>query len=267
VTTVCALGYKDLLLDEGRSHKTNKDYLAAVSQFFNWCNLMSFVTVNPFTLIKLKQHSLVDPNSARERWQQRDLQTLLSHKEFLKTGNDFKWVTLLMMYQGLRPSEACQLRIADIITHEGFCCIKIDNRGEKQRVKNSSSKRTIPIHVFLLKNGFLDFVKEASQSKKVQLFSYIPTNQNEDWSRQYCQHFGRMQNRMGMKAGARPTPYGFRHTFVDELKQLEVDESIVAQIVGHKNEKITYGRYGKMYSVGLQAKYLNLIAYPINIIP
>ncbi|RTR37534.1 site-specific integrase [Shewanella canadensis] len=264
VTSACALGYRDLLLDEGRSHKTNKDYLAASSQLFKWCCLMQFTDANPFALITLKQHSLVEPNSARTRWQKRDLQALFSHEEFQKAENDLKWATLLMMFQGLRPSEACQLRTADVIKQEGLYCIKINNGGEKQRVKNASSLRILPIHQFLLKHGFIELVERANKAKRVQLFSYIPTNQNEDWSRQYCQYFGRMQNRMGMKPGSRPTPYGFRHTFIDELKQHEVDENIVAELVGHKNQKITFGRYGKKYKISLLKKYVDVISYDID---
>lgn len=29
-----------------------------------------------------------------------------------------------------------------------------------------------------------------------------------------------------MKAGSRPTPYGFRHTFIDYLKNAELSESL-----------------------------------------
>lgn len=32
--------------------------------------------------------------------------------------------------------------------------------------------------------------------------------------------------KIGMKAGSRPTPYGFRHTFIDYLKNAELSESL-----------------------------------------
>jgi len=31
--------------------------------------------------------------------------------------------------------------------------------------------------------------------------------------------------------------------FIDEMKKLDVSEHIVAQLVGHSNPNITYGRY------------------------
>ncbi|NRA61639.1 MAG: hypothetical protein HRU25_12155 [Psychrobium sp.] len=71
-------------------------------------------------------------------------------------------------------------------------------------------------------------------NKSVQLFTYRPDNKNEDWSRQYCQQLGRLQTKVGMKVSERPNAYGFRHTLIDELKQMKIDKNIAAQIVGHK---------------------------------
>jgi hypothetical protein len=36
----------------------------------------------------------------------RDLQTLFSSNAYRKQNTDFKWINLLMLYQGCRPSEA-----------------------------------------------------------------------------------------------------------------------------------------------------------------
>ncbi|BCN26290.1 hypothetical protein VYA_34820 [Vibrio alfacsensis] len=52
-----------------------------------------------------------------------------------------------------------------------------------------------------------------------------------------------------MPAKARPTAYSFRHTFIDELKQAGVEESMVAQLVGHTHSSMTFGRYGKKYPI------------------
>ncbi len=77
-------------------------------------------------------------------------------------------------------------------------------------------------------------------------------------SKRYCQQFGRLQTAVGMPAKARPTAYGFRHTFIDELKQKGIEESLVAQIVGHTHQSMTFGRYGKKYPIQMLA---STIAY------
>lgn len=119
VTSAHALVYRDKLLDEGRSHKTNKEYLSAVSQFFKYCRLMQYTNVNPLndiTLAKAKK-AKSGSSSARQRWQLNELKHLFSSSLFQNKDVGFQWATRLMLYEGLRPSEACQLRISDIIKH------------------------------------------------------------------------------------------------------------------------------------------------------
>jgi integrase len=47
----------------------------------------------------------------------------------------FHLSTLLMLYNGLRPSEACQLAIKDVKAVEGHMCLNITDVGDKQRTK------------------------------------------------------------------------------------------------------------------------------------
>ncbi len=64
-----------------------------------------------------------------------------------------------------------------------------------------------------------------------------------------------------MSANARPTAYGFRHTFIDELKQKGVEESLVAQIVGHTHQSMTFGRYGKKYPMQKLATVIRSVTF------
>ncbi|MGR6861950.1 hypothetical protein ACU5EH_17445 [Aliivibrio salmonicida] len=61
--------------------------------------------VTQLTLTQLEQ---------RQRWKTEDLQKLLSSDAYRKQNTNFKWITLLMLYQGCRPSEACQFQVPDI---------------------------------------------------------------------------------------------------------------------------------------------------------
>jgi len=266
ITSAHGLIYRDLLLTEGRSYKSNKEYLAAVSQFFRWCTLMQYTAVNPFNEIKLSNHAVAGPDSARQRWQPNELKQLFKSCAFKERSSELKWVTLLMLYHGLRPSEACQLLVKDITEHESVLCLRVSNEGTEQRVKNASSVRLVPLHPKMIELGFNHYVWALKDKHQIQLFSYRPDNENADWSRQYCQAFGRLQTKIGMKAGKRPTAYSFRHTFIDEMKQLEIDENIVAELVGHANNKVTFGRYGKKYKILLLKKHIDRIDYVADFI-
>ncbi|WP_445778310.1 site-specific integrase [Shewanella sp.] len=272
ITSAEAMEYKDCLLEEGRSHKSNKDYLAAVSQFFKWCKLMRYTSANPFDEVKLsKPSNQAGHDLARQRWQPEQLKHVLQSQDFIDKHPDFKWITLLMLYHGLRPSEACQLHSNDITTIDGISVIHVINEGMIQQLKTAQSKRTVPLHQKLIELGFIDFVQtindrtsKNSQLTSNPLFHYQPSSDGV-WSHKFCREFGKLLDQLHFVAGKRPTAYSFRHTFIDELKQLQIEESMVAQLVGHVYHNITYGRYGKQYDVKTLKPVVDKVSYTLNL--
>ncbi|MCW3171137.1 tyrosine-type recombinase/integrase [Shewanella subflava] len=269
ITSAEAMEYKDCLLEEGRSHKSNKDYLAAVSQFFKWCKLMRYTTENPFDEVKLtKPANQAGHDLARLRWQASQIKQVLNSTAFIDKSQDFKWITLLMMYGGLRPAEACQLHIHDIEVKDGVTLMNITNASAGQQLKTEQSKRKVPIHQQLIELGFMDFVKKRADraSKTKPLFHYQPSHDG-NWSHTFCREFGKLLDQLNFTAGKRPTAYSFRHTFIDELKQRQIEESLVAQIVGHAYQNITYGRYGKKFDVKTLKPVIDSIQFELIISP
>ncbi|MGI2178422.1 site-specific integrase [Shewanella frigidimarina] len=262
MTSADAMRYRDTLLTQGRSYKSNKEYLAAIFQFFKWCQLMNYCRRNPFESVTVGQKPKAKANQGRNRWTASELKKLIRSTPFNDSTADFKWVTRLMLYGGLRPSEACQLKSADIKLIDGIQCISVDDSGAGQRLKNINAKRYVPIHQRLLEQGFIEFVDQR-KTTHTQLFDYKPVGIIEDWSKTYCKQLAKLQNGIGMQANQRPTAYGLRHTFIDEMKQLNISEHIVAQIVGHANPNITYSRYGKDVMVAALLKDIDRIEYQI----
>jgi integrase len=262
ITSADAMTYRDELLTQGRSYKSNKEYLAAIFQFFKWCQLMNYSNHNPFESVTVGQKPKAKANQGRNRWTASELKRLIRSTAFNDSTDDFKWVTLKMLYGGLRPSEACQLLLSDIKQVDGVDCISVDDSGAGQRIKNINAKRYVPIHSALLEQGFMAFVTQR-KTQQIQLFDYKPVGINEDWSKNYCKQLAKLQNEIGMQANKRPTAYGLRHTFIDEMKQLGISEHIVAQIVGHANPNITFSRYGKDINVAALLKDIDRIEYDI----
>ncbi|HHX8361446.1 TPA: tyrosine-type recombinase/integrase [Vibrio alginolyticus] len=248
ITSSVAMAYRDELLGRGLSHKTLRDYFAAIKQFMNWCVVQELINTNPFAHVKLPSKN-ISSHSQRLRWGEKELARLFSSRAFKEQDLSFQWASKVMVLHGCRPSEACQLRVADIHIDGPIPIISFTDSGEQQHLKNASSKRHVPIHQRLLESSFLDYVKERKQHKKIQLFDFIPRGKDIDWSKDFRDSMGDVLTACGFKAGNRPTAYSFRHTFVDELKQANVEEHVVAQIVGHKNTSMTYGHYGKQLPV------------------
>lgn len=265
VTTAHAMRYRDELLKTGRSTKTNKDYLAACFQFFKYCKLMNHIGINPFEDVKIQKKPTKRADEERDRWSLTELQKFFHDLRFQEQGDEFRWISIILPYSGMRPAEVCQLQITDIRQENGihYFSISIDEDGKY--VKNSNGIRYVPIHPKLIELGWLDYVANRKARGLKQLFSYKPKNQFDDWSKSYCIKIGKYQTSIGMKANQRPTSYGFRHTFIDELKQKGVDEIIAAQIVGHANPSMTYGRYGKRLPLVQLSQAVNMISYDLTL--
>lgn len=229
--------------------KTCKDYYASIGQFLRWAVVMKYIDGNPLENVKPKFKKVKSAYQERKRWEERELHLLLSHPVFAQAPLKVKWVTYLTLYQGMRPGEACQLRVQDIAIKDGIYSISITDNGEKQRVKNAQSVRVVPLHNHLIERGFLRYVELRRQQGHCQLFDYKPTGRNQDWSRSYSNHFAKLLTGAGFTAGDRPTAYSLRHTFIDVLKKADVAEHLVAEVVGHTHEKMTFGRYGKKSSL------------------
>ncbi|MGR5302499.1 tyrosine-type recombinase/integrase [Vibrio alfacsensis] len=251
--TLCSITGSDLvefshhLQARNQSAKTKKDYWQAAKQFVNWLVMTEHLPKNPFSGVTTHFRSQKLADQQRPKWSPKQLKSLLLSSHFQQASPSFRWTSLLLIHMGLRPSEACQLRISDV------CCenatLTITDRHSQQKVKNKHALRTLPIHDALINMGFFDYINARKTARKATLFDWEPTGQDHDWSKGFRVQFGRVQSAIGMPASARPTAYGFRHTFIDALKQLNVAEHEVAEIVGHHHAGMTYGRYGKRLSM------------------
>ena len=143
-----------------------------------------------------------------------------------------------MLYHSSRPSEACQLKVKDILQGE-LPCIHFSDSDENQKLKNAASKRVIPIPQKLLGMGFLTFVKQRQGRK--QLFHIVPKGGDKDSSKNFRDAFGDVLDAVGFKVG----------------KRANIQEHLVYQIVAHQLQNMTYGRYGKRLEAELLVDAVN----------
>ncbi|MFS1983421.1 tyrosine-type recombinase/integrase [Vibrio breoganii] len=260
LNTALFMKYIGQLNSEKRSPKTNKEFFASVKQFFKWLHAMEKIEKNSAQHVQYKFKSKQHASDERMRWSTVELCQLMQSPPFKSTNDSLKWVTLLQLFMGLRPSEACQLHTRDICLSGSIPSIDVTDAGDEQHVKNKHAIRTIPIHSTLIQLGFLLHVE---QRRGRQLFDYTPSDINSDWSKHYRTQFGKLQSKIGMKPNLRPTAYGLRHTFIDTLKQQGVEETQVAEVVGHTNSNMTFGRYGKR--LNLKSKLNVVEAFSFNL--
>lgn len=80
------------------------------------------------------------------------LQAARGQKGFLR------WLPWVLCLTGARLNEICQADAADVATVDGVPVIRIHDVGEGRSVKNTESRRTVPLHPALVAEGFLDYV-------------------------------------------------------------------------------------------------------------
>ena len=102
-TNSYAMNYRDELLKRDLSYKTLKDYIAANKQFFNWCIAHELIAINPFAVVKLPTKNNKSAQDQRQRWKLHELKRLFSSEGYRKQSPQFRWITLIMLYQLSHP--------------------------------------------------------------------------------------------------------------------------------------------------------------------
>lgn len=260
-----AMKYQQDLVDNRWSPKTVKEHMRIARQFCNWCVQMDYLNRNPFSGVKAILTEQRAAHEQRDIWTASQLEALFQHESFSNRGSrDDMWIPLILLHTGLRPSEACQLRVEDVCQCDetAIWYFRVTDAGPNQKIKTPNARRDVPVHKTLIDRGFLDYVQRRKRSRKVQLFNCSPTGQDNDWSRNFSHRFNRfLKNKLDYRPGNRPGAYSLRHTFVNALKQADIPEHLAADIVGHSKKSITFDRYGKPSGLKKKARAINAVKF------
>lgn len=235
------------VVESGATYKTItavtvNNRLRKLSAFMNWCKSNGYVADNPLVGLKVMTGSAKE---ARLSFEQHDLITLLN-LDALKTEarkHPWRyWLPLLGRLTGARLEELCQLHVTDFITLQGIDCIRIDDGHESQKLKNSSSRRTLPIHPALIQLGLLDYVDNQRTRSSDRLFPELEPVRGK-LGHAPSKWFSRYRTKMGI-TNPKKTFHSFRHTLIDDLRDAGVQDSLIKRIVGHEDSAVTFSVYG-----------------------
>lgn len=70
--------------------------------------------------------------------------------------------------------------------------------------------------------------------------------------------FGRYKAKLGI-TDPRKTFHSFRHTFIDDLRDAGVQDSLIKRMVGHEDSSVTFGIYGSRTPIKAMAEALTHI--------
>jgi integrase len=152
-------------------------------------------------------------------------------------GETAFWLPLLALFTGCRRSELTKRKVADITQVEAQWCLSIIS-AKDQPLKTTGSARTIPIHLELVRLGFLEFVK-AARGRGEWLFPAVVSDKTANT---WTQWFRRYLDRLGLGGGGRGL-HSLRHNFIDALRAAGVTEDLNDALTGHSNHPVgrSYG--------------------------
>ena len=209
----------------------------------------------------------------RKVYTKEDLQRLVeglkaeAEKGELKDRPERYWIPLIGLFSGMRLNEICQLHIEDVVEIEGVWCfsVKPDDDGNKQ-VKTAASIRIVPVHNKLIELGFIDYFKRCKELKQPRLWMRLTLDSRGKFNRNFSEWFLKSFNGEGfvkqyITRDAKKDFHSLRHTFINTLKQSDVEEIKISQLVGHTNSSMTTGRYGKRYEIAKMKDTINSLKY------
>lgn len=221
---------------------TINNRLRKLTAFFNWCKANGYIEQNPLTGMKVMAGAAKD---ARLSFEPSDLRTLLNHETLRQEASNHPWrywLPLLARFTGARMEELCQLHVDDLTTMQGIPCIRIDDSREGQKLKNQSSRRILPIHPELLKFGLLEHVEAVRVAGHFRLFPDLEATRGK-YGHAPSKWFSRHKTKLGIN-DPRKTFHSFRHTFIDDLREAGVQDSLIKRMAGHEDSSVTFGVYG-----------------------
>jgi len=250
------------VVESGATYKTItavtvNNRLRKLSAFLNWCKSNGYVADNPLMGLKVMTGSAKE---ARLSFDRHDLTTLLDLNALKGEARKHPWrywLPLLGRTTGARLEELCQLRVDDFIEQQGIQCIRIDDSREGQNLKNSSSRRMLPLHPALIELGLLKHVESVRNTGADRLFPELEAVRGK-LGHAPSKWFGRYKTKQGI-TDPKKTFHSFRHTLIDDLRDAGVQDSLIKRIAGHEDAAVTFSIYGSRSPLKAMAEAMSQI--------
>ncbi len=264
--------FRDHLLYDLKQHwKTVDKKLSLIRAVFQVAVDDEKLQVNPACRIKIPKPST--PDIPRLPFEIGDLELIFSSALYKQgerplsgAGEAAVWLAVLALFTGNREEELGQLCVEDVRCDGGIWYLNIvdtggEDAGVKRKLKNSASRRKLPIHPELTKAGFVRYVDQVRSRGDQRLFPLLTPDKygvlTSRWSKWWN---GYLRKPIGI-ADRKKVFHSFRHTFRDACREAGLGEEVADALMGHAGEG-TGRRYGRSFSLARLAEEISKIRYP-----
>jgi integrase len=247
--------HRDVLLRDGLAVATVNQHLAIIAAFLRWAG-----SKEDLSGLRLKAPSCRRAATQRAAFTDAEVVRLLKATEWKARTPSQQWLPLLMAYTGARPEELAQLQCRDVQRVGTTLVLNLATIEDGQRRKNEASRRLVPVHSQLM-DGIWDLGDRKNPTSLL-----FPELGDGGTNGRRAEAPSRWFNRKVLRdycniKDPRKVLYSFRHTVATKLKHLGVEESLIAELLGHTVSSQTMGRYGKAYPVEALKTAVEAITY------
>ncbi|WP_226019754.1 site-specific integrase [Novosphingobium sp. FKTRR1] len=175
------------------------------------------------------------------------------------------WAPLISLFSGARLTEICGQLVSEMVEEGGVRLFDFRHRPGERDMKNDKSRK-VPVHPDLIRLGFWDFVKEARKSGRKLLFSDASRNQLGNWGDPTSKWFARLIDRLDL-SGTALCFHSFRHTFEDALKEADLHNTPIGNVITGRVTPGVSANYGSKYTVTKLAAAMGTVRYPELVLP
>lgn len=233
-----------------------------VRSFFSWAVENDFIERNPASA--LRDIKVGRASEERLPLDDADIVAYFATLDAKKGLQPFEhWVPRILAYTGCRLGEAVQLTTADFKQVQGVWVVDINDDTAAKRLKTPSSRRLVPLHPRLVELGLLDHVASLPEGflwpEQVRVAA-SPARSNVDKIQKRLAYAFR---KAGISDPRKTAAHSFRHTVSQRLKSLQVEDYVIAELLGHEHGHISVGRYGGHSDLSMLHEVLSRLELPL----
>lgn len=222
------------------SNTTANKHYTRWSTLASWCSEWDYVSKNYLAGLAPEADE-----ETRRAWSHDELEAIFSALQ----GRTFKqealwqyWLPILGLTRGARIEELSGLKVSDVTNAEAQCWYLNVDHNEYRLLKNKRSRRRIPLHPWLVENGFLEFARDQGTEL---LFPDLKRYSSSKLGHEPSKWFGRFKTELGY--GKEVAFHSFRHTMRNMLTDIRAQDSHIKAMLGHDQGDVTFKKYGDAF--------------------
>jgi integrase len=232
--------------------KTLNKYIDFTSALFRFAQQEGWTDRNPFEGLRVKDP--VDPKDKRLPFSPGHLAAIRDSLTSLPA--DHAMLLRVLAWTGCRLAEALGLRREDLKTAEGVTYLDVLTH-EDRGLKNTNSRRVIPVHRGLADAGLVEWVARRSEG---YLWPDLIDKKPGEFGKNASKRFNRWLGRIGVKKDRKLALHSFRHSMEDALLEAGVPEDIRNRLTGHTNKGVGSRVYGSREVFGVLDRAMQKVA-------